>query len=449
MLRVVLAACIAVLTISPALAHGALPTTGRIRPSAKPVITVIADAQKDWIIRYRFDRPVTRMAFDRTPDGSRIKTWTAPPGFQITRAADVNDTGDEIVSRVDGNPFRAVDLRMPPRYRDLPSDYAPFAPFGDGSILFYTGRLFACGDRCAANAAGIWSMRLIVRDRRRILLNGRTHTGRARWRDSEPGRFVYLGNGRLTDAGVVNAVIDQALPGGIRQQLEQQLPVFMAYFSQRLGALETRPALFASYDAAHPGGGWGRQGGTLPGQIFTHFYGNRWPAEFSKPDFSNDLAWHFAHEAGHLHQRGITTENASGWWIHEGGAEAFAAIALRQLGGPQADYVDRRIKAARESCGSLLRDKSLHQATSQQSNVPAYQCGLLVNLALDSAVRQRSPDKDGLYSVWRAYLARRANGQTADEAVFLASVAEVGGQPLAEQVAQSLDAATPDFSSIL
>ncbi len=446
MVRVVLAACIAALAINPAIAHSPAPTPTGIRQAARPMITAIADAKKDWIVRYRFDHPVTRMAFDRTPDASRTKTWSAPQGFQITYGSDENNGGVEIVSRIDGKPFRQVDLQMPPLYRDLPSDYAPFAPFGDGSLLFYTGRLFACSDSCSAANSRKWRMRLMVRDHRRILLNGQTYRGSAVWLDGDEGRYVYIGDGALTDAGVVNAVVDRGLPDNIRQQLEQQLPMLMAYFSARLGKLETRPALFASYDAAHPGGGWGRQGGTLPGQIFTHFYGSRWPVEFAKPDFANDLAWHFAHEAGHLHQRGITTDDAPGWWIHEGGAEAFAAIALRESGASQADYVARRIKTARESCATLLREKSLHQVTSRQTNTPAYQCGMLVNLSIDAALRQRAPTKDGLYAVWRGYLARKASGQSTDEAAFLSSVADIGGQPIADQVARMLDTTNPDFS---
>ena len=33
---------------------------------------------------------------------------------------------------------------MSPTYSRLPKDYAPFSPFGDGGMLFHTGRLFAC-----------------------------------------------------------------------------------------------------------------------------------------------------------------------------------------------------------------------------------------------------------------------------------------------------------------
>ncbi len=408
-----------------------------------PRITIVASGQTPWLATYQFDRPVQKLIFDRSPDGSRTTSWMAMPGFQISRDND----GTEMASRVDGKPFRQVDFRVPPKYRDLTKDYAPFAPFGDGGVLFHTGRFFACAETCSTQNGWTWALRLIVRDGRQILLNGQRHRGSVQWRDSEDGRNVYLGMASVRESHDVSAVIDRALPPLIRQQLDQQLPVFMRYFAARLGALGARPALFASYDATHVGG-WGRQGGTLPGQIFIHFYGNRWPREFDKPDFANELAWHFAHEAGHLYQRGLTIEATDGWWVHEGGADAFAAIAMRQSGPDAAHYVDQRVAATRQSCPKLLRGRSLHQATSQQFNEAAYQCGLLLNLSIDQALRKQRPDSDGLYAVWRAYLARAKGGPSLVEAEFLACIAEVGGAALAERVARLVDSPNPDFSTL-
>lgn len=408
-----------------------------------PQITIVATGQTPWLATYRFDRPVRKLIFDRSPDGSRMTSWMVMPGFQITR----DDDGTEVASRIDGKPFRQIEFRVPPRYRDLTKDYAPFAPFGDGGVLFHTGRFFACAEICSTQASKMWQLRLIVRDGRQILLNEQRHRGSVRWTDGDDGRNVYLGRASVAQGSDVSAVIDRALPPLIRQQLDRQIPVFMRYFATRLGALDFRPTLFASYDAAHVGG-WGRQGGTLPRQIFIHFYGNRWPQEFDKPDFANELAWHFAHEAGHLYQRGLSIEATDGWWIHEGGADAFAAIAMRQSGPDTARYVDQRVAATRQSCPKLLDGRSLHEATSRKVNEAAYQCGLLLNLALDHALRKQMPDRDGLYAVWRAYLARATAGKAPAEADFLASIADVGGTALAERVKRLVDSPNPDFTTL-
>ena len=73
---------------------------------------------------------------------------------------------------------------------------------------------------------------------------------------------------------------DEALPDPIRSQLARQLPAFMQIYSQRLAKLARPPMLFVSYDVSpyeEKPDSWGSQGGVLPGQIFIHFYGARWP----------------------------------------------------------------------------------------------------------------------------------------------------------------------------
>ena len=131
------------------------------------------------------------------------------------------------------------------------------------------------------------------------------------------------------------AVIDKALPDAIRTQLAADLPGFMHYFADRMGALPERPMLFASYDI-RPTNGFGRQGGTLPGQVFVHFYGEAWPKEMAKPGFAGDLAWHFAHEAGHLYQHQVYATGEQSAWVHEGGAEAFGGGVVLALGAGNA-----------------------------------------------------------------------------------------------------------------
>ncbi|OYY68981.1 hypothetical protein [Sphingomonas sp. 28-63-12] len=421
-----------------ALSASTSATVDRPDASSIPHITVIANGQRDWTARYRFDRPVRRLVFVRAPDDSRTRTWTAMTGFQII----VPKAGGEILRRIDGKPFRSVDVSMPPRYIYLAAGYAPFSPFGDGSVLMHSGRLFACGNVCPAADSTAWPIHLIVGDGRGIQLGDRSAARNLRWIDKDSGHNIYVGREKPAATGPVNAIIDHAFPGDLRRQLLVQLPEFMQYFSEQLGPLAARPTLFASYDAAHRDGG-GRQGGTLPGQIFVHYYGARWATEFTKPDFASDQSWLFAHEAGHLFQRQLGTEAPAGWWIHEGGGDAFAALALRRMGPEMSAYVDRRIDRAQLACAQTTSDKSIHAAITEREIDPAYQCGLLINLALDAAIRRRAPEKDGLFSVWLAYLAREKRGATTDEAGFLACVATIGGQELADQLTQLLDTPSP------
>lgn len=409
------------------LASSCTETPGKTdQPPPAAGIDVTAAADGDWTISYVLPAPASALTFARSPDASRGEDWTAPDGFEIVRI-----DGVEIARRVDGEAFSSVAFGVPPRYRELPKDYAPFMPYGDGGRLFYTGRLFACAGECPDDAT--WAMRLVAPDGQGVLLDGRRLTGEASWTDSGQGRNVYVGEAEPVVSGDVAAVIDAALPTRIRDQLETQLPRFMTYFTQKLGRLNYRPMLFASYDASPHDGRSGRQGGTLPGQVFVHFYGDAWPEKIVEPGLADELAWFFAHEAGHMYQQDAWATGAAHAWIHEGAAEAFAALALRADGVASADAVAEKIAGSERECAAITADRSVREAIEAGDFHAAYTCGLVIALAIDAAVRKAAPDSDGLYAVWRSFIAAWPKGEHSEEG-FLAAVAETGGQALADAV---------------
>lgn len=401
-------------------------------PSAFPAIAITAPSSGNWTAAYTLPAPTTELVFSRSPDDSRTRDWKAPEGFEIIRSGEF-----ERVRRRDGSAFISVTLGVPPVYRDLPKDYGPFSPFGDGGILTYTGRFFACGGECVDDG---WRMKLSAPGRS-ILLNAKALSGSAEWFDSDSGQNIYIGEAKPVETADFIAVIDSALPATIRSQLAAQLPVYLHHFADRMGALPARPMLFVSYDLAHRDGN-GRQGGTLPGQVFVHFYGSMWPQQMAKPGFAEDLGWHFAHEAAHLYQRQIYVEAKSGFWIHEGGAEAFAALALRSTG--QAEAAGAIVAAAADKCTRQLAGRSVHAALEADTFDAAYTCGLRANLALDAELRRIAPKADGLYSVWTAYQ-KRVEGREATEADFMAAVASVGGEATATRLRAMVISPTPDF----
>lgn len=406
------------------------------RPAVQPEVKITAGPGKTWTLAYRLPRSAKTLLFARSPDASRVADWTAPADFEI-----VQTPSGEAVRRRDGAAFRAVTVTTPAAYRVLPNDYAPFSPFGDGGMLFHTGRFFVCAEACPENA--VWPMRLSAPGGRAILLDGRRLIGKAAWTDNGEGRSVYVGEAKPISSPELLAVIDTALPADIREPLAAQLPRFMGFYAQRLGALATPPMLFASYDAAHPKG-WGRQGGTMPGQVFVHFYGAAWPDQMKKPDFLPDLDWFFAHEAGHIFQRQIFISDREGW-VHEGGAEAFAAMALREIEPSAGGYVDRRIAKARTDCARQLGGQSIQQALDAKRFDAAYSCGLILNLAIDRAVRTAAPGSDGLFAVWRDYIATVGGRTVVSEDDYLASLAKVGGPKLAEAVKAAVRSPAPDL----
>jgi len=394
--------------------------------SPAPEILVTALRGMQWQVRYDFAQPVDKLEFKFSTDDSRGRTWLPDQGFEI-----VNTDHGEVARRKDGALFRTVRFRMSPTYSYLQKDYAPFSPFGDGGMLFHTGRLFACQDRCPDDAS--WSMYLWAATEDQIILDGKTLKAEAHWVDKQDGRAVYVGNTVPQQTEDFIAVLDTTLPERIRGQLLEQLPEFMHLFSGKLGALPTRPMLYVSYDLSHPKG-WGRQGGALPAQVFIHFYGSKWPAEMEKPAFADELAWHFAHEAAHMYQRHTSTAKGDDW-ITEGGAEAFAAMALRPAASA---YVQASEEKALGQCRDLLKGRSVRDAIAAGTFDAAYSCGMLINLAIDSKIRLATKH-DGLYAVWRNYLGRTSrNESVVSTAAYLQAVSDVGDADIAQWVQKAV-----------
>jgi hypothetical protein len=213
----------------------------------------------------------------------------------------------------------------------------------------------------------------------------------------------------------------------------------MHLFAAKLGALPDRPMLFVSYDTSHTPGS-GQQGGVLRDQVFTHFYGVKWPERVRKQEFVDDLAWHLAHEAAHLYQRGVFAQEPGDAWIHEGSAEAFAAIAMR----PDADaYVQSTRATAASKCVELTGSSSIRDAIAAGKFDAAYKCGLPLHLTVDAKVRAATGN-DGIYAVWSDYLRRlERKGAVHGEALYLEAISEVGGADTAAWVRNAI--ATPGW----
>ena len=401
--------------------------------SATPeiLVTALHDKQQ-WQVRYDFDAPVTSFRFARTPDDSRIRDWLPDIGFEIASIA-----GGDLVRRKDGAAFTSVRFRMNPAYRVLPQDYAPFSPFSDGGTLFHTGRFFACAESCADDAT--WSITLWAGAEDRIVLGGKVLRAEASWTDTADGQMIYVGTQAPVQTQDFISFIDPGVPEQIRSQLLVQLPRLMHTFAQKFGPLPTKPTLFVSYDALHPRG-WGRQGGVLPGQVFTHFYGSKWDEEMKKETFADELSWHLAHEAAHLYQhQQFSNEDP---WIHEGSAEAFAALALQS---EIPAYVEAKRNGAAEACQDQRKGRSIRETITAGTFDAAYSCGLLVNLKIDAAVRKAS-NHDGLFAVWKNYLGRvEKSGSAAGEAAYLDAIEAVGSQTISEWTRTSVSTPNPEL----
>ena len=408
---------------------------------SSPPVAIELVPGETWEVRYAMPEPVRELRFAR-PDakGNRAKAWTAvDPAFTITLEGE-----EEVVRRKDGAAFEQAAFRMAPRYTELEKDYAPFSPFGDGGMLVHTGRFHACAGPCAGGESFALQLKAPVGSH--AIVHGQV-VDAVRIEDRDSGTNLYVGRGLPVATPDVVAVIDQAFPAATRARLESLLPKLMAFYGKELGTLEDRPMLFASRDVDHPGGGYGYQGGTLPGQVFMHFYGNN-PA-FDTPDFAKGVDWFFAHEAAHLYQGFESLADDGDSWIHEGGADALAAVALQELGVVDRAAVDARLEGATGKCAAGIEKHPLKRAHLEGSFDAMYACGFVLQMAVDNAARQASQGKCGLTCVWREFRAEVAAGKPWTSATFIDVASRRTDERTTRMLRTTVDAGGADALALL
>ncbi|WP_287831062.1 hypothetical protein [Idiomarina sp.] len=367
---------------------------------------IIKSPAGSWSVSYTSDTPVASISFQRSPDSSRVKRWKTKSGdFKVFK---VNDY--ETVRRVDGKLFTQVEFELTPTYTHLPKDYAPFSPFTDGGMLFHSGRFFACPDLCD-DSLNEWHIRIRAAKGDNIIVNGVVYTGEASWVDSDSGQKVYVGKREPIQSENFVSLIDAGLPAPLKELMSQNLPKILSYFATRMGALNFRPSLYASYSQSSDGR-YGNQGGTLPRQIFMHWYGEK---AIEKLD-QNATFWFFAHEVAHLYQgRAGNVEALADAWLHEGSAELFASISYSEIHGNHKIYLSKMEKA-KENCLSSFGTETNYRKVALTNSKVHYSCGLLIFDTLNNELDERNSN---VFLLWKAFNSAVAKGKPATAETFV------------------------------
>jgi hypothetical protein len=265
-----------------------------------------------------------------------------------------------------------------------------------------------------------------------LIVEGVVHDSELTFVDSADGTNIYVGESQPLASSHFVAVIDRGIRREARDALYRLLPPMMDFYAARLGRLPFKPMLFASVDPAPPRGSeLSMQGGVLPRQIFYHLYGEKW-AVAPTAEILERLAWSFAHEAGHLFQslgvRGDAYPKEQAW-IHEGGAEAFAASSVVEFGGLSCELVEERIERAVTECAAgleALSGRSLNASAEAGAFNNYYACGLVIHLAIDAEIKRSSGGVRDLFDVWAEFLSRARAGEPSDQDTFLRTASELG-----------------------
>ncbi len=391
--------------------------------STTPPIALALDIASDETVEatYSLTKPVRALHFAQNLGGYREDLWR-PEGSEFRW---IREGDGERIERTDGQSFDRLTFDIPIDYRALPKNYAPFSPFSDRSTLIYSGHFQAC---TAVPCDGEEALPITISATGKTIgVSGHRTRDRAQFVSEGAGTNIFVGNLKPVAADGFVAIIDPGLPTALRQHLDRSLPQSIRYFSAIYGPLSFVPELYVSMDdRPEPNGGESTQGGTLPNQIFMHFDGAhaRQRATEGSP---LELDWFFAHEAAHLFQQngiGKSPGDDAVAWIHEGGAEAMAALALASRGAAEREYVPQRVDHAATNCATGLAHMPLDRATTEGKFDLHYQCGLVFWLALDQSLREHG--HDGLADLNRAFFAKVRAGEPWSQPVFMTTAKELG-----------------------
>lgn len=433
--------------LSGVLAGCATVTASPSEPLVAPALTLAIDRPSADVIvaEYRSAAPFTALHFARKLGAYRPEFWRTPNGFRWEAQGK-----DEWIARIDGRPFDRIAFTIPIRYSAIPKGFAPFSPFSEGSALIYSGQFHAC-DRAPCDEAAPLPVSVTAKGQI-VGVGGNRRQGRATFVSQDDGTNIFVGTLAPVRAEGFVAIIDPGLPPLLRAHLDTSLPQAVQQLTAVYGPLSFVPELYVSIDARRqPDGHVSTQGGVLPRQVFMHFDGadpNRGKSGGASPFW---LDFFFAHEVAHLVQQDRTDRRSGddvAAWLHEGGADAMAAVALASRGAEARTYVQGRVREAVETCAKGLAEVRLDEASAGGQFDLHYQCGLVIWLALDADLQRAGTE--GLADLNRAFFAAVRAGKPWSPTTYMATARELGAsEKVLGQVAAIAEGGVPQSTAAL
>lgn len=395
-----------------------------------------------WQAEYRWTTDAEAACFQRDRWAFRSEQWEVrTPGLRLARQG-----SRECIESVDGRSFRTVAVRFPsdPTKRDR--EYPLTQHFTDGSDALFTGLLYLDPIDGEVRRPTTARLRLVPAPGESLVLHGRHHGNGTRWTDeTRGGTFAYFGAIKPIESAGLMAIVDPGLPDHLGAQFHEQLPALFEWYTERLGyPLERTPLILIGYEPT-TGEQRGSSGDVLPGLIRFALYGPGWEA--ADDSAYRGVFYLLAHEAAHLWNGDLfqSAENAEAPWMHEGGAEALAWLAMRRFGVTDDADFRGQVEDALNQCLSTSRGGALH-AVMRSSRTP-YTCGAIINLMVGAEVSVR----DGLTAFWRAlFAAAEPDGRRYDSARYFTTLeAMTGDRRLATFLRQWLHDSIPKTAAAL
>lgn len=383
-----------------------------------------------WEVRYRLAEPAGRLQFfgdfgDRRRAHWRIET----PGLRWQTVTDDQGQPHDAVVAADGARLDAITLRFASDGTKLPHRYPLNRRFSDGSEWLYTGHLYAAPMREGVpEREARMQLQLVPISGEGVELQGRRLHGPLDWREPDPelrGAFAYFGRLPAVESPAARVIADPSLPPYLGELFANRYPELLRYYTERTGhPLTRRATVLIAFQPDRDGSDL--DGNALPGSFDLNFQGRGWRED--SPDTRRRAFEFIAHESAHLWNgdRFASKPGDAAPWMHEGGAEAFAWLAMRHLGLLDAAGLKDRAERAIYRCQRDLGAGGLSLKTAfQQGHYHlGYSCGAAMNLLAGAALQ----DRGGLFALWRSVFQLSAStGRRYDTEQYFVALEQLAG----------------------
>ena len=364
-------------------------------------------AKDSWRVTYQLPTPVTTLLFSRNTNLFRRAHWKVlSPDIELRQVID-----SEVLVSKSGQVFDRVTLEHKSYYEYTPKDYEFFFKYSGGDVLMYTGHydVYPLLKLETKSDEIIWPenrpktrFHFLPVDGEKVVILGNVYRQKkVSWVDvAERGTYIYWGNTEPLDTGEIVAVTDKAVPDWVKSRVRQELPRLFKYYKEKTDvALNFKPVVFLSYSKPKLSGFY-NAGGTLPGLIQLSMSGDGWLKESQE---SLEVIMKFlAHEAAHLWNGQMF--NYSGMehsWMHEGGADAFAFRAMRDLGVFSKERYLEYLNASLNKCILDIDGYPLKESSTHRKFKNYYYCGSTLAWLTELVINERD-----VYSFWRRLFRR-------------------------------------------
>ncbi|MDC1174111.1 hypothetical protein OAT67_01850 [Bacteriovoracaceae bacterium] len=398
------------------------PTT-----SKKNVLIRVEHKRKtdSWQVEISLPSKVKALVFNRQTNTFRRKNWKVNGQDLEIRHID----GKEYIVSKTEKEFNSVSLSHKSYYEYTPKDYEFFFKYSSGDVLMYSGHydvvpIYNNFDFKKGIAEKDWPENgplsefiLIPSKNEKIVILGNVYEkNEVNWTDIKgKGTYIYWGNNNPLDTKRLVVVVDKKVPKWLSLAVNKNLPTLFDFYNRKIGIpLNFKPVVYLSYEGEDEEG-LSNTGGTLPGLIQLTLRGKDWKKNNSE---SFEYLYKFlAHESAHLwNGQMFNYSDGKHSWMHEGGADAFAYRALRELKIVNDERYLEYLNASLNKCILGLNGKyPLVESANNRAFKNYYYCGSTIGLITEKSLKEGS-----LFDFWRSLFKQaKSNNQKYSDKDYL------------------------------